>query len=389
MVIQQSTTPLKLLLFSFHASNTILISFLPLYLQYQGLSGTEIGWILATGPLASIFAQPFWGYLSDKFKTVKWILFICILGLLIGAIIFFQMKTIVSLVIIGALFFFFSTPIGGLSDSLAQRRADELRISFGSIRMWGSVGFAAASLSIGVLLNQFGIQYIHWPYLLFGTIALIVIIQLKDVSVDRTPVKLGDVKQIIMNKPLMLFFLFILFITISHRTNDSYLGIYIMELGGSESLVGIAWFIGVLMEAIVFATASKWFKKYHTIVFIIFAGIIYSIRWVMYAWFDDPLMIVIFQFMHGITFGVFYVAAFEYITRLIPKFLQSTGHMLFYAIFFGISGIVGSLMGGRIIELFSGEFLYLCMAGLSLVGVLLVTIYHVFTTKAKRSRTSF
>src|SRR5690625_6231051 len=67
----QSLTPLKVLLFSFYATNTIIVSFLPLYLQYKGLSGKEIGWVLAMGPLVSIFSQPFWGYMSDKYKTVK------------------------------------------------------------------------------------------------------------------------------------------------------------------------------------------------------------------------------------------------------------------------------------------------------------------------------
>lgn len=157
-----------MLLFSYHATNTILISFLPLYLKHQGLSGTEIGWVLATGPLASIFAQPFWGYMSDKFKTVKWILLICVIGLILGSTIFFQMTTLVSILIVGAIFYFFTTAIGGLGDSLAQRRADELKINFGSIRTWGSIGFATSSLLIGLLLNEIGIQFIYWPYLFFG-----------------------------------------------------------------------------------------------------------------------------------------------------------------------------------------------------------------------------
>lgn len=382
MSIKQSTIPLKTLLFSYHAANTILISFLPLYLQHKGLSGTEIGWVLATGPLASIFAQPFWGYMSDKFKTVKWILLICVIGLILGSTIFFQMTTLVSILIVGAIFYFFTTAIGGLGDSLAQRRADELKINFGSIRTWGSIGFATSSLLIGLLLNEIGIQFIYWPYLFFGTIALIVILKLKDVTVDSTPVQLKDIKQIITNKPLIIFLTLILFLTISHRANDSFLGIYIIELGGSESLVGIAWFVGVVTEAIVFATAIKWFKKYKTMVFIILSGVIYSIRWVLYSFVTDPLLIVGLQFMHGISYGIFYVAAFEYVTRLIPKLLQSTGHLVFYAIFFGVSGIIGSLLGGLAIDHFGGNMLYLFMGALSFIGVILLTIYH-FLPKPK------
>lgn len=105
-----------MLLFSFHATNTIIISYLPLYLKHKELDGTEIGWVLAVGPLASIFAQPFWGYMSDKFKTVKYILLICIIGLLISSVLFFQMNGLLAIMLAGAVFYFFTTPIGALGD---------------------------------------------------------------------------------------------------------------------------------------------------------------------------------------------------------------------------------------------------------------------------------
>src|SRR5690625_4751329 len=112
-----------------------MISFLPLYLSFRGLNGTEIGWVLAVGPLASIVSQPLWGYLSDKYKTVKWMIVICISGLLLSSLVFFQMKHLGKILFVGAILYFFSYPVGALADSLGQRRANDLNISFGTIRM--------------------------------------------------------------------------------------------------------------------------------------------------------------------------------------------------------------------------------------------------------------
>ena len=379
MIKKDSLVPLKMLLFSFHASNTIILSFLPLYLDFRGLSETEIGWVLAIGPLASIFAQPFFGYLSDKYKTVKWILLICVIGLLIFSTLFFQMNTLLSIMLMGAVFYFFTTPIGALGDSLAQRRADELQISFGTIRMWGSVGFATSSLIVGEILARAGIEYMIWPYLFFGTLALLVVFRLKDVKVDAEPVQFRDIGKIVKNKPFILFLLLIMFLSITHRANDSYMGLYITRLGGTEGLVGLAWFVGVIAEALVFAFAGFWFKRFKALIFIIFAGAIYSIRWFIYGWADDPMYIVALQFLHGITFGVFYLASFSYITRLIPKLLQSTGHLVFFATFFGVSGIIGSLAGGRMIDTFSGSALYITMGILAATGTVLLMVYHVYS----------
>jgi MFS transporter, PPP family, 3-phenylpropionic acid transporter len=373
---KESLLPLKTLFVCFHASNTILISFLPLYLHYRGLNGTGIGLVLAVESLASLIAQPIWGYLSDKYKTVRKILFICVLGLLVGSSIFFQMDTLSTILITGAAFYFFATPIGALSDSLAQRRADDLNVSFGSIRMWGSIGFAISALIIGRILDHFGVQYMFWPYLLFGIIIFFVLIPMKDVKVDSKPVKLKDVRNIITNKPFLLFLFAIVFITITHRMNDYYMALYIAELGGSESLVGVAWFVGVVAEAAVFALAGFWFRKYRTLIFIIAAAILYTIRWFLYASVDDPIHVIGLQFLHGLTFGVFYTAAFEYVTRLIPSSLQSTGHLIFFSVYFGLSGIIGSLSGGPIIEAFGGDTMYLFMGSLAACGTVFLILYH-------------
>ena len=378
---KSSLHSLKLLLFLFHATNTIILSFLPLYLQYKGLNGTEIGWVLAIGPFASIISQPFWGYLSDKYKTVKKMLIISVIGMLIASIIFFQMNHLIAILIIGSIFYFFSSPVGALSDSLAQRRALQLNVSFGSIRTWGSVGFAFSSLIVGELLSRIGIGYMVFPYVFFGSILLVVAFFIKDVETDSTPVSFKDVQLLLKNFPYLLFLLIMLFITVTHRASDSFIGLYIAELGGGENLVGIAWFVGVISEAIVFALAAFWFRKFHPITFTILASVLYTFRWLLYGSIESPYTVIAFQFLHGATFGIFYVATFDFVTRLIPKHLQATGHLIFYSVFFGISGIIGSLAGGSILEHFGGSTLYYSMGIMAFIGVLLFISYYVWFKK--------
>src|SRR5690625_3604387 len=198
---KNSLHSLKLLLFLFHATNTIILSFLPLYLKFKGLSGTEIGWVLAIGPFASIISQPFWGYLSDKYKTVKTMLIISVVGMLIASVVFFQMNHLLAILMIGAIFYFFSSPVGALSDSLAQRRANNLGVSFGSIRTWGSIGFAFSSLVVGQILTTIGIGNMVWPYLFFGSILLIVVFLIEDVPAKDHSVSGRDVISLLKQAP--------------------------------------------------------------------------------------------------------------------------------------------------------------------------------------------
>lgn len=375
MATRESLTPLKLLLLSFNAGTALLISYLPLLLEYRGLNATEIGWVLAIGPFTAIFSQPLWGYLSDKFKTVKRILMICILFVIIVSMIFFQMDSLIPLLITASIFYFFSSPIEALSDSMAQRRAIETGITFGSIRSWGALGFAFSSLIVGEILTRIGIQYMIWPYLFFASIALVVIIRLTDVEVSPDPVQLSDAMKLIKNKSFIFFLLIIVVLMVTNAANDYFMGLYIVRLGGSERWVGLAWFIGVMSEATIYATARYWFRKYHPLIFVILAGILFSVRWFLYAKTNSPILIISLQFLHGLTFGIYYIAAFDYITRLIPRLMQSTGHLIFFASM-GVSGIIGSLVGGNLFNLFGGSRLYFVLGCIALLGTFCMIVYH-------------
>ena len=374
---ENSTTPLKMLLFLFHGANMIIVSFLPLHLQLNGLTNSEVGLVMAIGPFIAIFSQPFWGFLSDKYQTVKKILVVCLVALIISSYCFLSVSSLTFLLITGSVFFFFSSPIGALGDSLSQRRAEQLGISFGSIRTWGSIGFALSSLTVGEILTRIGIEYLMWPYLILAGGALIASTRIVDVKVDAPPIQLQDVGKLLRIKPYVVFLILIVFLTISHRANDSFLGIYIAELGGSEAIIGYSWFAGVASEAIVFATAGWWYRKYHPLIFMVIAGVLYVVRWFLYAFLNTPEWIVALQFLHGFSFGIFYLTAFQYVSRLIPKAMQSTGHLVFVSVFFGLSGIIGSLLGGMIIDTAGGEALYFYMGILTLAGTLLILLYHV------------
>jgi PPP family 3-phenylpropionic acid transporter len=86
------------------------------------------------------------------------------------------------------------------------------------------------------------------------------------------------------------------------------------------------------------------------------------------AW--SPWFILSLQITHGLTFGVFYIAAFQIVNKLIPEHLQATGHVLFITVIFGLAGIIGSLLGGYIIELTSISTLYFLIGGSALAGTI-------------------
>ncbi|RXI97856.1 MFS transporter [Anaerobacillus alkaliphilus] len=381
-----STFNLKAFLFFYYSAMTVIVSYLPVYFQDIGLTGAQIGVLLAVGPLASMLSQPFWGYMTDKYKTSKKIIIICIIGAFLGSLFMFQTYSYYFLIIAVFIFHGFLSPVGGLGDSLTQKTANRLSLSFGSIRLWGSLGFAVMSLLMGFLLARIGVQYIFLPFLFFLSVTFILTLRIQDVETSKVPVALKDATKLLKNKKFMYFLLIMMFITITHRANDSFLGIYIVDKGGTESFIGWAWFIGVVAEAIIFATATYWFRKYHALTFITIAGILFAVRWIVMGLIVNPLLVLPLQMLHGFSFGVFYLCAFHYVTKIIPEELQSTGHLLFYSFFFGLSGMLGSSIGGVIIDETSVSYLYLILGIFAIIGAIFIAVYQVLFFKVKNKK---
>ncbi|HEX7063729.1 MAG TPA: MFS transporter, partial [Bacillales bacterium] len=280
---KRSVANLRAFQFFFHSAATIIISFLPLYFKNEGLTGTEIGWLLAIGPFVSLLVQPVSGYMSDKYQTVKRVLIVCLIGLILSSTVLFQMNSFAAFMLACAVFFCFMSPIGALGDSLAQKTADQKKIPFGSIRTWGSIGFSTTALITGQVLSVIGVGNIIFPYLFYAGAAFLLSFFISDVKVSQQPVKFAEAGRLLKNHKLVLFLFFMMFITVTHRANDSFIAIYITQLGGDESLVGVAWFAGVASEAAMFALSTLWFRRFHELTFMFVAGFLYGTRWLIYS----------------------------------------------------------------------------------------------------------
>lgn len=384
----KSIWKLKGMLFFFHASMTIMVSYLPVYLQDLGMSGNEIGILLAVGPAAAIIAQPFWGFMSDRWKTVKRVLLLCLSSSLAVGFLVFQIKEFILVLPLMYLFFSFMSPAGGLGDSLAQKVSVLRKVSFGSIRMWGSLGFATASLAGGYILSYIGIANIYYVYAAFLCLALLFTYFAPDSEPSKKPVQLINAVKLLKERRLVIFLLVALSISITHRINDSFIGLYIIELGGNESVIGMAWFIGVVTEAVVFALSVYWLRGLHPLTYISIAALIYAVRWFLMSLVPDPAFVLVLQVTHGFTFGIFYLTAFQFVSKLVPEELQSTGHLLFIAVFFGLSGVIGSAAGGVVIDAFDVRTLYSVMFGLALIGLISSVSYRYFYLKNTEEQTT-
>jgi PPP family 3-phenylpropionic acid transporter len=356
--------------FFIFASFAVHAFYLPLYLQNKGLSNGEIGLVMGLGSFIAIFAQPFWGLISDRYKTIKRVLAAILLAGVLISVPLFLSNTLVLVLLFMGLFMFFFSAVGPLTESLMFNYAQVNDRHYGSLRLWGEVGIGLSALTLGIIIEQTSIVYLWWMFAIIVAAGFVSMFWLPDAKAHSVPVSKESLARLFSNRTFLLFLGLILLISIPHRMNDTFLPIYIKDLGATESDVGKAWLVATLSAVPSMALIGALLKKRSELFFILFAGFFYILRWIIYSFAAAPMVLIIAQGLHMLTFPLLLVASVQFIHKIIPPELIATGQTIFTAVFFGIGGIVGSSIGGVIMDGFGPKSLYLTAALLCFIGII-------------------
>lgn len=341
---------------------------------------------MAISPTVSIFAQPFWGVMSDKYQTIKKIIILLLSVTLIFVTGLIFINNIIGIALLLVFLNFFVTPIPSFLESLSIDFAIHHNINYGSLHLWTSIGFGIASLVLGRITNMTGIGNLIYIMIIFGVIALLVVFRINDKSSQVTSATIDQSLFVstFKNKDILTFLLIVFLISFPLRMGDSIFSLFLTSFGGTENHVGIAWAIIAFSEVPMLIAMNRLLKKFDHLQLIAFGGLIYSIRWILYSLFPNVQLILFFQLLQPFSFVLFYVAGLQYMSKIVPKELTATGQMLYFAVYTGLSGILGSSLGGFLMEQIGAQFVYQFGAVVTLAG----TIFAYSTYKLKKTRTS-
>lgn len=378
----RTSTPVKAFNFLFFALLAIFIPFLPVYFDDQGLSPSQIGFIIGTGGFITIIAQPLWGMISDRTKTIRKVLLILLVCSAATGFFLYNTGSYTLIVTFAMLTYFFLMPVDPLTESLNFRVAESAGINYGSLRTYGALGYAVMSLFAGYFMTSYGAHSLAYLFAGIGLISFVITLFMPDAPVAGKPVTMSSLKNFLSGKETLLFLILIFISSIPARMNDTYLGIYIRELGGTPGLVGQAWFLAAGSEIVVFALSFWWLRKGKELILISFSGFFYFVRFFVSAWINDPHWLAYLQLLQLLTFPVFYSAAIQYLYRIVPVEWRATGQTVLALLFFGVSGIIASFAGGALYEAFGAKTLFLTISVMSFIGMVFgLVLYRIYGRK--------
>ena len=270
-----------------------------------------------------------------------------------------------------ALMAFFWSAVLPLIEGLAFAHLGEQAHRYGSIRVWGSVGFIVAVLALGHSLDRLPIEAVLWV-----TVSILAGIVLCSFIVPEAPrpppqrdaASFGDT----LRRPEVQALLGACFLmSAAHGALYVFYSIYLVDIGYDKGLVGWMWTLGVLAEIVVFMWMPRLTRRFSLRAILLFSFACAVGRFLMIGWGAHSLVLLLLaQVLHGATFGAYHAAAIAVVNEWFPGRLQSRGQALYGSISFGAGGMLGGLLSGYTWEGIGPAWTYTIGSGFALAGLL-------------------
>ncbi len=322
-------------------------SFFNLHLDEIGFSSMQIGALNAVFISTSALVVPFWGMLADKLGNYR-ILFLlssvcAVLVFLIGETLTFHW-----MLVFVAVISIFHQPSGAVVDGMTMVYVKaNPRFSYGHFRLWGSAGYAIASLVVGYFAQKNTSLIFTISALLFLLLSLFNLFTLPARPIKgRNLVTFKSLGVFLRNRRLLIFLIIILFYGISISPLYQFLNLYYKDIGAETSFIGWVFFIQALFEVPAFLIGARLLKGKKPERIILFAMVISFLRMLFYGIIQDPQVAIFLSVFHGITIAFFLVGVVEYIQSFTPDHLRTTGQAMFWAFHSGAGVTIGNLLLG-------------------------------------------
>ncbi|MCX7709093.1 MAG: MFS transporter [Clostridia bacterium] len=356
--IQQKLINFSVLHFLFGMVLACYLPFFVVYLLDRKIDNTTIGNILMINSLVSVFAQILWGIISDRIGSIQRVFISCLTcTILLNLLLPFTHQARI-LIILLPMITFFLIPLIPLLDSWTLKGIKKgSSQSYGSIRLWNSIGYTVTAVFAGKLVSSTSINSVFFLFSILGCMIIFIGFKLKivdsheEASQKARLSSLTDIKKLLKNYQYVTFLFSCCILYIAVSPLFSFIPELMNQSGGNEGLYGIAVAVSAISEVPIFYLSLKIINKFKIHHLIAAAFAFYALRMLILSSASSPQIIIISQCMQSITYSLFLIGSVHYIDSLAPKELKATALSLGSSVYGGLGGIIGNYFAGRLIDI--------------------------------------
>ncbi len=232
--------------FSYYVCLAVFSTALSVYLTGIGKSRAEMSFIISASNLFGIVVTPVIGYLNDRLQKPRGLACVCMLLAAVFAAVFSFSRATLALYLLNGCIMGFAMA----ASPITERIASSGRFRYGTVRVWGTVGYAVAAQACGVLMQYTAPVLIFALFCIFAVTAGAGFLLTGDIRCGEPAGEnpRGERFGFLKNPSFLLFTVCSFLFSGGNNVAMSYCPLFLQELGLKVSVIGAALAVSTLVE---------------------------------------------------------------------------------------------------------------------------------------------
>jgi PPP family 3-phenylpropionic acid transporter len=369
---------IRIYFFLWFAGSAFLSPYLPIFYQSRGLSGFQIGLLSSIGFAVGILAAPQWGRWTDRMSAPQRLLQVAILVSIASYLVLSRQTLflpIVGIVIVNSLFSSAQEPIAA---ALAMRATRGTGSGFGSVRVWGSLGWSMFVLVAGLWIQNTTLQAAFYGFAISMIAGWFSLFLFRPGSPPRPPAPASRPESsVAVNssryRPIPALLAAVILLWIAVAGVRQFETLYFKQLGAGAELIGFTAMLSALVE-LPSMFASDWLTHRFGAHRVLITGMFLDglIRSTVLLWPSIPVLIAV-RTVIGISFSMTTVGIVAYVQEFTPHDQQIRAVALYTVVVRNIVYLFSNPINGAIFDALGGYWLYaIALVGNFLGGTILL-----------------
>ena len=301
-----------------------------------GFTGSQIGMILGLAGSIGAIAAPFIaGQIADRyFSTEKILAFLVTIGGMVKWYTALQ-TDYESWLVLSILYSVLYMPTLALSNSITFAHIDDQENDFPKIRVWGTIGWIAASWAFPMIWLQTNLQFQAMPPFIAGA------------EVPNVKLAFKKAFELFQHSSFTILVISSLTVSIIHQIYFLQTGPFLSYIGVPDSQIGPAMTIGQFAEILTMAYLGTFLKRLGFKKVITIGIAAYFLRYAIFGTEILPVWVMIMsQAFHGFCYAFFFAAAYVYVDKIAEEDVRHSAQTVFGIIILGGGPVIGGWLSG-------------------------------------------
>jgi predicted MFS family arabinose efflux permease len=272
-------------------------------------------------------------------------------------------------------------PIYPLSDAQALNVANHQKEGYGSIRLWGSLGWAITAFVGGWIVERTGLVSVFIGYAIsYGLCALMLVwittpkSQVQRIDEPRPP--LMDVVQgLLHDRALIGLAIAFAIFWLTSNGRQQFEALYMQHLGASERIIGLAYTYPAIIEIPIMLWADRLMRKYGAGKLLTLALLIEALVMGIIVISPSLISILFMRLASSLYYSFYAISSIAYASERAPAGQSATVLSLYFVTLGSTISLVASPITGMIFDRAGAYPLYI----IAMVGAFTAWLILIFT----------